>query len=430
MPPGAEVVSDGASSDFPLSDLMEVDSPTPPTKGDTAEEPTCGFPTANTHTDHDYMSEPIMDPQPEKPPMPAWLTDPAGRAEITLAPSVDKHHVEETVCVHYCTLTHVEFIGLMHVKRTDPISVQYRRDAALRQPQPAHPAVARRQQQANHLLPLQYTGLPSDPAPDERTANDGGIQDARGSYEQNAGGNGNVSAGTPQHKQPALPDKITTVAQTTQTSQHAQQSDAVYVVLIQYQPLVEYGGSQFDFGIHDQYPKVNGFSTIEHYTKAFRLSRDAKTYALNLFTQRITLDYRYVMQKAWDDLSLEEIRAYGVTEDGPSPHIRGFKLSSIDEPFHWQVRFGCDEEFCRISVIPVRWGDRRLENMPFVEAGQPYGGMSKSLKPPNNSEKTPVGAKDTDSADGTASAETTTCVEQLPPAEGTVSTESAASNDG
>ncbi|KAB2577955.1 hypothetical protein DBV05_g3451 [Lasiodiplodia theobromae] len=387
MPPGAEVVSDGASSDFPLSDLMEVDSPTPPTKGDTAEEPTCGFPTANTHTDHDYMSEPIMDPQPEKPPMPAWLTDPAGRAEITLTPSVDKHH-------------------------------------------PAHPAVARRQQQANHLLPLQYTGLPSDPAPDERTANDGGIQDARGSYEQNAGGNGNVSAGTPQHKQPALPDKITTVAQTTQTSQHAQQSDAVYVVLIQYQPLVEYGGSQFDLGIHDQYPKVNGFSTIEHYTKAFRLSRDAKTYALNLFTQRITLDYRYVMQKAWDDLSLEEIRAYGVTEDGPSPHIRGFKLSSIDEPFHWQVRFGCDEEFCRISVIPVRWGDRRLENMPFVEAGQPYGGMSKSLKPPNNSEKTPVGAKDTDSADGTASAETTTCVEQLPPAEGTVSTESAASNDG
>ncbi|KAK0658334.1 hypothetical protein DIS24_g4686 [Lasiodiplodia hormozganensis] len=386
MPPGAEVVSDGASSDFPLSDLTEVDSPTPPAKGDTAEEPTCGFPTANTHTDHDYMSEPIMDPQPEKPPMPAWLTDPAGRAEITLAPSVDKHH-------------------------------------------PAHPAVARRQQQADHLLPLQYTGLPSNPVPDERTANDSGIQDARGNYEQNAGGNGNISAGTPQHKQPALPDKITTVAQATQTSQHAQQSDAVYVVLIQYQPLVEYGGSQFDFCIHDQYPKVNGFSTIEHYTKAFRLSRDAKTYALKLFTQRITLDYRYVMQKAWDDLSLEEIRAYGVTEDGPSPHIRGFKLSSIDEPFHWQVRFGCDEEFCRISVIPVRSGDRRLQDMPFVEAGQPYGGMSKSLKPPNNSDKTPVGAKDTDRADGTASAETTTCVEQLPPAEGTVSKESAASND-
>lgn len=338
--------------------------------------------------------------------------------------------VEETVCVHYCTLTHMEFIGLMHVKRTDPISAQYRRDAALRQPQPAHPAVARRQQQADHLLPLQYTGLPSNPVPGERTANDGGIQGARGNSEQNASGNGNISAGTPQHKQPAPPGKNTTVAQTTQPTRHTQQSDIAYVVLIQYQPLVEYGGSQFEFGIHDQYPKVDGFSTIEHYTKAFRLSQDAKTYALNLFTERITLDYRYVMQKAWDDLSLEEIRAYGVTEDGPSPHIRGFKVSTTNEPFYWQVRFGCDEEFCRISVIPVPSGDRRLQNMPFVEAGQPYGGMSTSLKPPNNPEKTLVGAKDTDRADGIASAETTTCMEQLPPAERTVSTESAASNDG
>ncbi|KAL1634660.1 hypothetical protein SLS58_010603 [Diplodia intermedia] len=373
---------------------MEVDSPTPSTDGNA---PTCSPVTANTQANHGDIPKAIMNNEPQKPPVPAWLTDPAGRAVITLIPSVDNH------------------------KRNDPASHYHRKTVAilneLGQFKASHPAVARRQQQqVDDLLQAQSTGPPSDLARDACTTGDSShAQKAQGNPQ--GSGRGDVNASIPQNEQPAPSDNATNLAQTTQTPRQSQQSKTIYVVLTQYQPLVEYGGSEFEFGIQDQHSKINGFSTVNHYTKAFRLLGDAKTYALDLFTQRITLDYRYVMQKAWDDLSLEEIRAYGVTEDGPSPHIRGFRMSSTSEPYYWQVRFGCDEEFCRISVLPVKSDDPKLKDLPFVEAGQPHGRIPTSLEPPKRPAKTPVDAEMAEDA-----TEATSNMEKSDPAESTAST--------
>ncbi|KAL1621152.1 hypothetical protein SLS54_005647 [Diplodia seriata] len=419
------MASDGASSDSSLSDYMDVDSPTLSTDGNA---PTGAPVAANTQANHRDIPNAVVNNEPQKPPVPAWLTDPAGRAEITITPSVDNPKEEETVCVHYCTLTHVELIGLMHIKRNDPASYYHRKTVAilneLGQFKAPHPAVARRQQQqVDDLLEAQSTGPPSGPARDACTTGNSDSQKAQGSPQ--GSGRGDVNASTPQNEQPAPSDNATNLAQTTQTPQQSQQSKTIYVVLIQYQPLVEYGGSEFEFGIQDQHAKIDGFSTVNHYTKAFRLPGDAKTYALNLFTQRVTLDYRYVMQKAWEDLSLEEIRAYGVTEDGPSPHIRGFRMSSTSDPCYWQVRFGCDEEFCRISVLPVKANDPKLKDLPFVEAGQPHGWIPTSLEPPKRPAETPADAEMAEDADGITSTEATSNMEKSDPAESTASTETA-----
>ncbi|OJD35363.1 uncharacterized protein BKCO1_1700029 [Diplodia corticola] len=447
MQQDVETASDGASSDSSLSDYMEVSTPSPtPPKYPDAPDDTCVPATANNETDqadetyqtnqtdeidqtdHGGVPEAIIHNETKKPPVPAWMTDPAGRVEITVVPSVDKPHTEVTVGVHYCTLTHVELVGLMHMKQLDLDSHEYRKEAARLaeqrrfQIQPFHPAVARRQQLpgCDHLLQSQPASLPLDPVRDALIANDSDIQNAQGIPQRNGNGDVDVNAST-QNKQPAPTNDAANTAQTTQAPQSSQRSDTVYVVLIQYQPMVEYGGSQFEFAVQDQRPKTDGFSTVEHYTKAFRLQADAKNYALHLFTQRVTLDYRYIMQKAWDDLSLEEIRAYGVTEDGPSPHIRGFRMSSIADPHYWQVRFGCDEEFCRISVIPVKSSDSKLQNMPFVEAGQPHGCVPTSLEPPKRPSKTRVDAEMADGAEGTTSTEATSNLEQSIPADNVVS---------
>ncbi|GME27145.1 uncharacterized protein LTHEOB_11184 [Neofusicoccum parvum] len=293
MDQAQETQPDGNSATLPARNEMDID---PPTKESNdaydapMHKPERSTPDDTAHGDED--AKPTTDDSLEKPQMPAWMTDPAGKAIITVIPSIDRHEQAHIVQ-----------------------SQQPRQDS-------------QQQQQENSSI-------------------------GAGSSDQ------------------VLQRPMTGPPQAIRPEPH-------YIVIVQYAPSVVYGGSEFIFLQQDNYPQTGQFETIDHFTKAFVRLTDAKHHALHLFTQRVSTDYRYVMQKAWEDLTPQEIRELGVSQDGPSPHVRGFVFKLIDERRVWQIRFGCDEEFCRISVLPVPPGDPRLEGLVLVGPGEKHGRTPKS----------------------------------------------------
>lgn len=261
---------------------------------------------------------------------------------------------EEAVVVHYTTATHMQFIGMMHIRRTDG-------------PRPEAKKYTPRQKE--HQQPTrpskQHAILPANPTQQAHIVQS--KQPRQGSQLQQQE-NSSIGAGSSDQ---VLQRPMTGPPQAIRPEPH-------YIVIVQYAPSVEYGGSEFIFLQQDNYPQTGQFETIDHFTKAFVRLTDAKHHALHLFTQRVSTDYRYVMQKAWEDLTPQEIRELGVSQDGPSPHVRGFVFKLIDERRVWQIRFGCDEEFCRISVLPVPPGDPRLEGLVLVGPGEKHGRTPKS----------------------------------------------------
>lgn len=161
-------------------------------------------------------------------------------------------------------------------------------------------------------------------------------------------------------------------------------SHLVYAVTVEVQPRVEHGGSEFIFSMqHNQYNSQSDYpyAIIANCPKIFVSASDAKRYALELFTERLSVDYRYVVQRDWHDLSNEEIRAHGLSECGPSPLLSKARTSVTHEGRGVQVIFGCDEESCRIAVIPVLRENPRIVGYNLVGAGQPHSEIEHPICP-------------------------------------------------
>lgn len=231
------------------------------------------------------------------------------------------------ILVHYCTLCHVEYVGLINVKARDQSGTNG-------ESQPL--------QELSHQQP---NGIATDIAAHAHT-------DAPNPLRQ--GGTRSLQVST------------TAALRTLKTVQ------PVYVVLIHFQPLVEHAASEFVSLMQDikedHYPDAGPLGIIPHYTKVFVDSHDAKTYAMDCFRERTTMDYRYIVQKRWHDMNSEERRKAGVTAlDSYSPDLSKFRFSMSDTPRYWQIRFGCNEEYCRITTLPVHPKDPRVEGLELQQ---------------------------------------------------------------
>lgn len=161
-------------------------------------------------------------------------------------------------------------------------------------------------------------------------------------------------------------------------------SHLVYAVTVEVQPRVEHGGSEFIFSMqHNQYNSQSDdpYAIIANCPKIFVSASDAKKYALELFTERLSVDYRYVVQRDWHDLSNEEIRAHGLSECGPSPLLSKARTSVTHEGRGVQVIFGCDEESCRIAVIPVLRENPKIVGYNLVRPRQPHSEIEHPICP-------------------------------------------------